>query len=102
MNTGKLTWSKVRHPEVAVSVVVEAGIDGEAERAAAWIRWYGRAPRDELEGLMREACSVEQTEAPERPKRRCVRGMAKVRIGFNSARTRATPIQARRTESAVM
>ena len=54
------TWWTVTHPEVAMSIRVAAASDDEA-RAAAWRQWYGRAPRDELEGLMRDACAAEDT-----------------------------------------
>ena len=51
------------HPEHPARLVVAARSAEEA-RALAWTRWYGRAPRDELEGLMREAFSVENADVP--------------------------------------
>ena len=62
MNAPK-TWWNVSHPEHPARVVVAAHSDDEA-RALAWVRWYGRAPRNELELLMRAACSAENSEVP--------------------------------------
>ena len=63
MNARKRTWWKVTHAEVAVTISVAAASDDEA-RAAAWRQWYGRAPRSELEGLIRNACAAEDTGEP--------------------------------------
>lgn len=63
MSPSKRTWWNVTHPERGVRVVVAARSAEEA-RALAWMRWYGRGPGDELEALMREACSVEDTDVP--------------------------------------
>ena len=49
--------------EQPARLVVAAG-NGDEAHALAWWPWYGRAPRSELEGLIREACSVEATEIP--------------------------------------
>ena len=60
MNARKRTWWKVTHPELGLSIVVAAASDDEA-RAAAWRQWYRRAPRNEFEGLIRDACGAEDT-----------------------------------------
>ena len=47
----------VTRPEHPARLVVTARSDDEA-RARAWIRWYGRPPRNELELLTREKATV--------------------------------------------
>ena len=54
------------HVELGVTAVVAAGSDVEA-RARPWREWYGRAPRDELEALTREACEAENCKRCELP-----------------------------------
>ena len=61
--TAPRTWWNVTHPEHPARLVVAARNNDEA-RALAWTRWYGRAPRNELEVLTRAACSVENSEVP--------------------------------------
>ena len=60
------TWWNVTHPEHAVRVVVAARSSDEAQ-ALAWLRWYGRPPRNDLERLTRAACAVENSEVPAEP-----------------------------------
>ena len=62
-NMSTPTWWNVTHPELPVRVVVAARTEEEA-RALAWTRWYRRAPRNELEALMRAACSAENSGVP--------------------------------------
>ena len=45
----------VAHPEVATS---------DEARHIAWHRWYGRAPRGDLEELLYAALSVEEIRKP--------------------------------------
>ena len=45
----------VAHPEVATS---------DEARRIAWHRWYGRAPRGDLEELLYAALSVEEIRKP--------------------------------------
>ena len=63
MSPSKRTWWNVTHPEHPARLVVAARSAEEA-RALAWTRWYGQAPRVEIEGLMREAFSVENADVP--------------------------------------
>ena len=55
-------WT-VSHPEVALDETIEVPTSGEARRIA-WHRWYGRAPRNELEELLYAALSVEEIREP--------------------------------------
>ena len=55
-------WT-VSHPEVALDETIEVPTSEEARRIA-WRRWYGRAPRGDLEELLYAALSVEQTREP--------------------------------------
>ena len=55
-------WT-VSHPEVALGETIEVATSDEAWRIA-WHRWYGRAPRGDLEELLYAALSVEEIRKP--------------------------------------
>ena len=57
------TWWNVSHPAHPARLLVAARRADE-DRALAWMQWYGRTPRNELEVLAREACSAENSEVP--------------------------------------
>lgn len=57
------TWWTVRHVELGVQARVAASSAEEAQ-SRAWREWYGRAPADELEWHMRDACPAEDTNMP--------------------------------------
>ena len=63
MSLSTPTWWNVSHAELPARLVVAAG-SGDEARSLAWMRWYGQPPRNELEALMRAACSADNSEVP--------------------------------------